>query len=37
MGCKFVYAIVPLGEKTLEEIADRRKWTKLLADAEGEG
>jgi transcriptional regulator with XRE-family HTH domain len=35
MGCKFVYAIVPLGQKTLEEIADRRKWTKLLADAEG--
>jgi predicted DNA-binding mobile mystery protein A len=35
MGCKFVYAIVPLGEKTLEEVADRRKWTKLLAAADG--
>lgn len=34
MGCKFIYAIVPLGQKTLEEIADRRKWTKLLADAD---
>ncbi|MGP8174295.1 MAG: hypothetical protein ACLP7O_07075 [Terracidiphilus sp.] len=35
MGCKFIYAIVPLEQKTLEEIADRRKWTKLLADADG--
>ncbi|MGP8173160.1 MAG: hypothetical protein ACLP7O_01275 [Terracidiphilus sp.] len=30
MGCKFIYAIVPLGEMTLEEIGDRRKWTKKL-------
>jgi predicted DNA-binding mobile mystery protein A len=31
MGCKVVYALVPRDGKTLEEMADRRKWTKLLA------
>ena len=28
MGCKLVYAVVPLGEKTLEEMGDERRWSK---------
>jgi len=30
IGCKFVYAIVPLAGKTLEEMGDERKWSKRL-------
>jgi hypothetical protein len=30
MGCKFVYAIVPLGGKTLEEMGEERKWVKKV-------
>jgi len=30
MDCTLVYAIVPLRGKTLEDLADRRKWGKLL-------
>ena len=30
MDCKMVYAIIPRDGKTLKEMADRRKWTKLL-------
>ncbi|MGA2085239.1 MAG: hypothetical protein ABSG60_06965 [Terracidiphilus sp.] len=32
MGCKFIYAIVPLGEMTLEEMGDRRKWVKKVME-----
>jgi hypothetical protein len=32
MGCKFIYAVVPLGEMTLEEMGDRRKWTKKVME-----
>jgi hypothetical protein len=30
MNCKVVYAVIPHDGKTLEEMADRRKWSKLL-------
>jgi len=30
MGCKFVYAIVPLAAKTLERMGEERKWSKRL-------
>lgn len=30
MGCKVVYGIVPLEEKTLEEVAELRMWRKEL-------
>ena len=32
MDCKLVYAVIPRGGETLEEMADRRKWTRLLGD-----
>jgi DNA-binding XRE family transcriptional regulator len=31
MGCHLVYAIVPSNGETLEHMADRRLWEKLLA------
>jgi transcriptional regulator with XRE-family HTH domain len=35
MGCRVVYAVIPQGGETLEEMADRRKWSKILeVDAE---
>ena len=30
LDCKVVYAVVPRDGGTLEEMADRRKWMKLL-------
>jgi predicted DNA-binding mobile mystery protein A len=30
MGCKLVYAIVPREGNTLEELAERRLWEKVL-------
>ena len=30
MGCQVVYAVIPRGGGTLEEMADRRKWSKIL-------
>jgi transcriptional regulator with XRE-family HTH domain len=30
MGCKVVYAVIPCDGKTLEEMADRQRWIKLL-------
>jgi transcriptional regulator with XRE-family HTH domain len=38
MGCKFVYAIVPLGGKTLEAMGDERKWVKkVMVEMDGTG
>src|SRR5208337_720861 len=36
MGCKVVYAVIPLDGTTLKEMADRRKWSKLLAGEQAE-
>jgi hypothetical protein len=36
MGCKLVYAIVPLAGRTLEEMGETRKWSKRLG-VEGAG
>jgi hypothetical protein len=33
MGCKLVYAIVPLGGKTLAEMGEERRWAKRLGKA----
>jgi hypothetical protein len=30
MGCKVVYGIVPIGGKTLEELAEERLWAGLM-------
>jgi transcriptional regulator with XRE-family HTH domain len=30
MGCKVVYAVIPCDGQTLEEMADRQRWIKLL-------
>ena len=30
MGCKVVYGIVPLGGKTLEQLAEERLWASVL-------
>jgi hypothetical protein len=30
MGCKMVYALIPRDGGTLEEMAERRKWSRLL-------
>jgi hypothetical protein len=30
MGCKVVYPVIPCDGKTLEEMADRQRWIKLL-------
>jgi hypothetical protein len=30
MGCQMVYALVPRDGGTLEEMAERRKWSKVL-------
>ena len=30
MGCRVVYGLIPLDGTTLEEMAERRKWSKLL-------
>jgi predicted DNA-binding mobile mystery protein A len=35
MSCKFVYAIVPLASKTLEEMGNERKWSKRLGQGTG--
>jgi transcriptional regulator with XRE-family HTH domain len=32
MGCQVVYAVIPLGGGTLEEMAERRKWSRLLEE-----
>jgi hypothetical protein len=34
MNCKVVYAVIPYDGKTLDEMADRRKWSKLLGTTE---
>ncbi|MGB6689875.1 MAG: hypothetical protein WBE76_18720 [Terracidiphilus sp.] len=34
MGCKVVYGIVPLGGKTLEEVAEERLWRSVLGGSE---
>ena len=33
MGCRVVYAVIPKYGETLQEVADRRKWTKLLEES----
>jgi hypothetical protein len=30
MDCKVLYGIVPVGGKTLEELAEKRLWASLL-------
>jgi predicted DNA-binding mobile mystery protein A len=35
MGCKVVYGIVPMGGKTLEELAETRLWAKALGATTG--
>jgi predicted DNA-binding mobile mystery protein A len=35
MGCKVVYGIVPMGGKTLEELAEARLWAKVLGVGTG--
>jgi len=37
MGCKLVYAIVPLSGRTLEEMGEERKWRKRLGEDRGQG
>jgi hypothetical protein len=38
MGCKLVYAIVPMGGKTLEEMGERRKFMReVMREIEAEG
>jgi transcriptional regulator with XRE-family HTH domain len=32
MGCKVVYAVIPREGQTLEEMAERRKWERLLGN-----
>jgi transcriptional regulator with XRE-family HTH domain len=32
MGCKMVYALIPRDGGTLEEMAERRKWSRLLEE-----
>jgi transcriptional regulator with XRE-family HTH domain len=32
MGCQMVYALVPRDGGTLEEMAERRKWSRLLEE-----
>ena len=34
IGCKVVYGIVPLGGKTLEEVAEERMWRERLKGGE---
>jgi hypothetical protein len=34
MGCEVVYAVVPQGGQTREELADRRLWQKVLRSGE---
>jgi hypothetical protein len=34
MGCKVVYGIVPMGGKTLEELAEKRLWEEVLGSRE---
>jgi len=36
MGCKLVYAVVPLGDKTLEEMGEERRWSKRIGESAGE-
>jgi hypothetical protein len=33
MGCQVVYAVIPRGGGTLEEMAERRKWSRLLGES----
>jgi hypothetical protein len=35
MGCKMVYGIVPLGGKTLVELAEERLWASVLGEKQG--
>jgi len=37
MGCKLVYAIVPLAGRTLEEMGEERKWSKRLGKTRSQG
>jgi transcriptional regulator with XRE-family HTH domain len=30
MGCQLIYAVVPQNRKTLEELAEKRLWSKAL-------
>ena len=30
MGCQLIYAVVPQNGKTLEELAEKRLWSKVL-------
>jgi hypothetical protein len=30
MGCHLIYAVVPENGKTLEELAEKRLWSKVL-------
>jgi transcriptional regulator with XRE-family HTH domain len=34
MGCKVVYAVIPSGGETFEEMAERRRWEKELGTKE---
>jgi transcriptional regulator with XRE-family HTH domain len=35
MGCHIVYAVVPRDGGTLEEMAERRKWSRMLGENRG--
>lgn len=35
MGCKLVYGIVPKDDKTLERLAEERRWRKELGGRQG--
>jgi transcriptional regulator with XRE-family HTH domain len=34
MGCVLIYAIIPRHGETMEDMAERRKWTKALGKRE---
>jgi transcriptional regulator with XRE-family HTH domain len=34
MGCQLIYAVVPRDGKTLEELAEKRLWSKVLGSRE---
>jgi len=35
LGCQVVYAIVPRGGRTLLELAERQRWSKMLKKGKG--
>jgi transcriptional regulator with XRE-family HTH domain len=37
MGCKVVYGIVPVGGKTLAQLAEERLWTNVLGKSREQG